>query len=393
MSNPLLAVATTAGTVGVIIGSSFLLRKKHKPEIDNLESRASKLWEFLCQEPSVFNSRKMEIANELLEENEISDRDDLAFLFKNKKRTIAFFNAVEPLLLQKKVGLFRKEYSNFIIPLLPSDEEEEDDPNEVSANLMVQLDSAVDQNAPASQKPSSPPTDLATPRTSLVLPSPSAMVSSELDLLKELETLHATVQQLQARQDQMDAEMSRLLAMVKEMKKTASQPLPSELENMKSMFAAQSAALQSQFEAERKITLDAKAKEAQEAAFEAKLAEKDARIKALTATKAGKTCVEDDEDDGDGEDEDDDGDGRMSELTNRSPKQKPSKPDNKDDLIATIESELIALRKRIIELLEAHFFTHNDWVESSFQFIVLLIGFLSCPHPSSPLSVINVLFL
>ena len=85
--------------------------------------------------------------------------------------------------------------------------------------------------------------------------------------------------------------MSRLLAMVKEMKKTASQPLPSELENMKSMFAAQSAALQSQFEAERKITLDAKAKEAQEAAFEAKLAEKDARIKAITATKAAKHRV------------------------------------------------------------------------------------------------------
>ena len=93
LSNPLLAVVTTAGTVGVIIGSSFLLRKKHKPEIDNLESRASKLWEFLCQEPSVFNSRKMEIANELLEENEISNPDDLCFLFKNKEKTLAFFNA------------------------------------------------------------------------------------------------------------------------------------------------------------------------------------------------------------------------------------------------------------------------------------------------------------
>ena len=108
LSNPLLAVVTTAGTVGVIIGSSFLLRKKHKPEIDNLESRASKLWEFLCQEPSVFNSRKMEIANELLEENEISNPDDLCFLFKNKEKTLAFFNAFETIVFEKE-GRFIQE--------------------------------------------------------------------------------------------------------------------------------------------------------------------------------------------------------------------------------------------------------------------------------------------
>ena len=29
-----------------------------------------------------------------------------------------------------------------------------------------------------------------------------------------------------------------------------------------------------------------------------------------------------------------------------------------------------------IELLHAHFFTHNDWIGTSFHFIVLLIGFL-----------------
>ena len=59
-----------------------------------------------------------------------------------------------------------------------------------------------------------------------------------------------------------------------------------------------------------------------------------------------------------------------------------------------IDSNIVSCNAFVfIELLEAHFFTHNDWVESSFQFIVLLIGFLSCPHPSSPLSVINVLFL
>ena len=146
----------------------------------------------------------------------------------------------------------------------------------------------------------------------------------------------------------MDAEKSRLLAMMKEMKKTASQPLSSELENMKSMFAAQSAVLQSQFEAERKITLDAKAKEAQEAVFEAKL-EKDAQIKALTAAKTGKPCVEDDEG-GDGEDEDDDeeDDDALSALTHGSKGSKgPKDPKKKSNPKTTAKDIRDAVVKEI----------------------------------------------
>ena len=237
---------------------------------------------------------------------------------------------LKPLFLKKKVGLFKKEYSNCIIPLLPSDEEEEDDSNEVSANLMVQLDNTVELNAPASPKPSSPPTDLVTHRTSLVLPTPSAMVSSELDLLKD------EVAALRIQREE-DAKTFRVL-----LTKVGKQERPSA--NQSNEMDALRAEKQHALEKENlQRMLDAKTKEA----FDAKLAEKDAQIKALTAAKAGKTCVEDDEDDGDGEDENNDGDGRVSELTNRSPKQKPSNPDNKDDLIATIKSELIALRKKI----------------------------------------------
>ena len=41
-----------------------------------------------------------------------------------------------------------------------------------------------------------------------------------------------------------------------------------------------------------------------------------------------------------------------------------------------IDSNIVSCNAFVfIELLEAHFFTHNDWVESSFQFIVLFDWF------------------
>ena len=347
----------------MIIGSSYLLRKKPEPEpqIDNLESRASELWEFLCQEPSVFNSRKRNTANELLEDYEISDPDDLAFLFKNKEKTLAFFNALEPLFLQKKVGLFKKGYSNFIIPLLPSKEEEEDDPNKVSANLMVQLDSAVDQNAPASPKPSSPPTDLATPRTSLVLPSPSAMVSSELDLLKDevaalrsaslatpstpdpviLQMLAGVQESLKAQKIQRDEDAKTFQALLTKVGKQE-QPSANQSKEVDALRAEQQHALEKE---NLQRMLDAKTKEA----FEAQLAAKDAQIMALTAAKPGKSCVEDDEG-GDGEDEDDDeeDDDALSALTHGSKGSKgPKDPKKKSNPKTTAKDIRDAVVKEI----------------------------------------------
>ena len=252
-------VAATIVVGGAVLTALFSTGKK------NLKNQklvlACRLWEYLLSDP--YRDDSLEEAKALIKKYKIAEPEDLANLFNEKEKSELFFEALNLLVYSRNRPKFAKIVDS-ITPLLSSEEKE--DANNVSLNLLSQMDNAVEPKAPASPKHSSsnvapstpvPPSSSLVPPPSMFPQTVSPVVASpevhnmqariaELESkllenssprnlpqsssspllappLSELETLHATVQQLQARQDQMDAEMSRLLAMVKGMKKTASQ--------------------------------------------------------------------------------------------------------------------------------------------------------------------------
>jgi len=310
-------VVSSAVVAGVAL--TVFLSGKKTPK-NQILSGAVKLFEFLEHNPHIRIDSKEKFI-ELLKKYRIVELEDLLRLFKEKEKSQQFFTDVKPLVYSK----FHKkldELVNSIILLLP--QEEKDNANDVSLNLMGQLDGAVEHVAPVSPKihssnvvPTTPVPSSTTVPSSMV--SSGSMVSPVI-ASPSVDSLYAQVVHLTALLEEkkvvqqnppppppseMDVFEKRLLKALKAQRDQDAAVRAKDMENVKGMF---------------------KAKEAEAAAFgeemAAKMAAKDEQIRILTAKaeNAGKHIVDECDDVcGDGEeDEENDEDDEVSVLTNGS---------------------------------------------------------------------------